>query len=167
MGGFDIFSSMYDEEKLTWSVPENAGYPISTAHDDIHVNWSADGRKIYFSSRRSDSYGDQDIYYGVINKAESTEVLVMKGFILDSITKNPIQGNITITDLRSQQVTGVYKSNSATGKYLIILPEGHYKMKIESDVHIACEQALEIIDLHGFKEMDKDIILCPNNSLSK
>jgi Tol biopolymer transport system component len=56
MGGFDIFTSKWDEETQKWSVPENVGYPINTPHDDLHFSWSADGRRVYFSSIRPDCY---------------------------------------------------------------------------------------------------------------
>lgn len=161
MGGYDIFKSEYAPEKLDWSKPQNVGYPISTAHDDIHFSWSPDGRKIYFSSIRDDSYGSQDIYYAVIHQEESTEILVMKGFIVDSLNNTPILGQITITDQNSKEVVGIFKSNASSGKYLIVLNEGHYKMKIESPNHEACEQELDIIELNGFEEVDKNIILCP------
>jgi hypothetical protein len=167
MGGFDIFVTTYNDNKQEWTEPKNVGYPISTAHDDIHFCWSPDGRKIYFSSRRDDSYGDQDIYYAVIHKKEATEILVMKGFILDSLNANPILANITVTDKTSNELIGIFSTNSSSGKFLIILPEGHYRIKIEAENHIPCEEILDIKELNGFEIVDKNIILCISPSLSK
>jgi len=164
MGGYDIFSSMYDEETMEWSTPINIGYPLNTAHDDIHFTWSADGKKVYFSSIREDGYGDQDIYYAVIHKEESTEVLVMKGFITDSINGKPLGAVITVLDKNSDDIVGIFNSNTASGKYLIILSEGHYILKIEAEEHDICEKDLDIVELKGFEMEEKNIILCPSKN---
>ncbi|MBY0427458.1 MAG: hypothetical protein K2Q22_17615, partial [Cytophagales bacterium] len=41
MGGFDIFTSVYNEKDSSWSKPQNIGYPLNTADDDIFFVWSA------------------------------------------------------------------------------------------------------------------------------
>jgi tetratricopeptide (TPR) repeat protein len=161
MGGFDIFRSTYDEETLEWSKPENIDYPLNTAHDDVHFTWSADGRKVFFSSIRKDGYGDQDIYYAIIHKEESTEVLVMKGYVTDSLSSTPIGAKIIVLDKNNDHVVGIFTSNQATGKFLIILNEGHYKLRIEAENHEPCEKTLDIIELNGFEMVEKNITLCP------
>lgn len=60
MGGFDIFKSTFKDGK--WGAPENLGYPINSADDDIFFVVSADGRHAYFSSFKSDGFGEKDIY---------------------------------------------------------------------------------------------------------
>lgn len=60
MGGYDIFKSVY--ENGHWSDPENLGYPINTADDDIFISISASGRHGYYTSIRQRGYGDKDIY---------------------------------------------------------------------------------------------------------
>ena len=49
MGGYDIFKTTLSETGL-WSQPENMGYPISTADDDIFYRESKDGRTAFYSS---------------------------------------------------------------------------------------------------------------------
>ena len=63
MGGFDVFVSHLSDESLRWTAPENIGYPLNTPFDDLHYSWSADGKRIYFSSIRPEGFGDRDIYY--------------------------------------------------------------------------------------------------------
>ncbi len=60
MGGYDIFKSVFENGR--WSTPENIGYPINTAGDDVFFSISASGRHGYYSSSRAGGYGDQDIY---------------------------------------------------------------------------------------------------------
>ncbi len=60
MGGFDIFRSSF--ENGAWSVPENLGYPINTADDELYFSLTAEGRNAYFSSDNYGRYGAQDIF---------------------------------------------------------------------------------------------------------
>ncbi|GAL83018.1 hypothetical protein MYP_244 [Sporocytophaga myxococcoides] len=62
MGGFDIFKSVFNEESQKWSVPENLGYPINSADNDLYFILSGDGRHGYYASVKEGGYGDKDIY---------------------------------------------------------------------------------------------------------
>jgi hypothetical protein len=159
MGGYDIFVSRLNDSTKAWSAPENVGYPISTAHDDIHFSWSADAKRVYFSSIRPEGEGDKDIYYGNIEK-EAAQVLVVKGIIYDSLTTKPIEAVIKVTDLKGGEMVGVFHSNSVTGKYIIVLPEGvNYSFSIEALNYSIYTQNIDVSELHEFKEIDKNISL--------
>ncbi|MDR1681025.1 MAG: OmpA family protein [Prevotellaceae bacterium] len=60
MGGYDIFKTTF--ENGVWSAPENLGYPINTASDDVFFSISASGRHGYYSSERKGGLGKHDIY---------------------------------------------------------------------------------------------------------
>lgn len=62
MGGFDVFSAIFDPKTNKWSEPENLGYPINTPDDDIYFVSSKDGKRQYYSSVREDGMGYTDIY---------------------------------------------------------------------------------------------------------
>lgn len=62
MGGYDIFRSVFDEEKLLWSVPYNIGFPVNSTLDDTHIVLSPDGTSAFISSNRKESHGDLDLY---------------------------------------------------------------------------------------------------------
>ncbi|MBW8048762.1 MAG: OmpA family protein [Cytophagales bacterium] len=61
MGDYDVFRTILDENGK-WSEPENIGYPVNTAENDIYFVFSNDGKRGYFSSYRKEGYGEQDIY---------------------------------------------------------------------------------------------------------
>ncbi|MBN2213717.1 MAG: OmpA family protein [Bacteroidales bacterium] len=69
MGGYDIFKTTLSETGL-WSQPENLGYPINTADDDIFYRESKDGRTAYYSSIRESGLGGRDIYKVIFLGAE-------------------------------------------------------------------------------------------------
>jgi outer membrane protein OmpA-like peptidoglycan-associated protein len=69
VGSFDIYKSVFDEEKLLWSVPENLGFPINSAGEDAYFRLSSDGTKGYFSSKRKEGMGERDLYIAYFKSA--------------------------------------------------------------------------------------------------
>lgn len=62
MGGYDIFKSFWNDSTNTWTEPENIGYPINTADDDVFFVVSANGKHGYFASIKEGGYGEKDLY---------------------------------------------------------------------------------------------------------
>jgi outer membrane protein OmpA-like peptidoglycan-associated protein len=69
MGMFDIYKSSL-QDNGGWSQPQNMGYPINTADDDIYFVLSADNRHGYYSSEREGGLGEMDIYLISMPKPE-------------------------------------------------------------------------------------------------
>jgi outer membrane protein OmpA-like peptidoglycan-associated protein len=66
-GGYDFYMSK--KENGHWSLPENMGYPMNSAGDDIYISWNEDERSGFFSSNRNGGFGGMDIYtFGLIKK---------------------------------------------------------------------------------------------------
>jgi outer membrane protein OmpA-like peptidoglycan-associated protein len=61
MGGFDIFKTISDTSGK-WSKPENIGYPINTADDDVTFVMAASGKHAYYTSVKKEGFGLRDIY---------------------------------------------------------------------------------------------------------
>ena len=146
MGGFDIFMSIHNEETGNWSEPQNMGYPLNTADDDIYFVWSADGERGYFSSFREDGYGDLDIYV-VQRPVTGKFFMVFKGTVLDEDTKKPVAANIVFFDETASNLVGVYNTDSKLGKFSAIIPPNH-KYKV-------------IINASGYEEVE-DFVVTPD-----
>jgi outer membrane protein OmpA-like peptidoglycan-associated protein len=82
MGGYDIFKSVFDSATTKWSEPENLGYPINTADDDIYFVLSGDGRHGYYASIREDGLGEKDIYMITMPERKDYHKLVKKMEVL-------------------------------------------------------------------------------------
>lgn len=133
MGGSDVFSTVYHADSATWSKPRNIGYPINSTDDDMYFVYSADGSKGYMSTAlRKDAFGERDIY--VVNRPKhSKSMIVLNGRILDEETNNPVEAYITVTNLQTNEVEGVYNSNSRTGKYVLALDfKKNYSIQFEA-----------------------------------
>lgn len=62
MGGLDIFSSVFDEKKLSWGAPVNMGRPVNSPGDDSYFKLSTDGSTAFLASDRFGGYGQRDLY---------------------------------------------------------------------------------------------------------
>lgn len=134
MGGYDIFYCTIDlETGEILTPPQNIGYPINTADDDVFFVWSADGTRAYFSSIRAGGYGDKDIYVLEREAIKKAPTVLFKGQIVACEDKHPVTATIFVTDLATQKIVGVFNSNSFTGKYTVSLPAGkNYGISVEA-----------------------------------
>lgn len=100
MGGYDIFSSKLVNG--TWTKPENLGYPINTAWDDIFYV-QADKSTGYYATIKNDTRGDLDIYmisYGKKKKGVKL-IFVSKSSASDA----PVRSTITLISDSSRYTT--------------------------------------------------------------
>lgn len=162
MGGFDIFTINYNPKNDSLSDLTNVGYPINTADDDIFFVWSADGSRGYFSSvRATDNYGEKDIYMLTRPKA-NVSLIVLKGKVFSKISKQPISATLTVTDNETNQVVGIYNSNSYTGKYTVIVPPGkNYGIAVEAAMHLPSSENVFIPQKDEYFEVIQDFLLEP------
>ncbi len=61
-GEMDIFMATRPTIDDPWSEPVNLGPPVNTSYSDWGPEISADGRTIFFNSRRPGGYGDADFW---------------------------------------------------------------------------------------------------------
>ncbi len=140
MGGFDIFKSTKDE-KGEWGVPENIGYPINTAGDDVFFVPSLDNKRAYFSSLKLNSKGEQDIYMYVFPELAEKNLIVIKGTIRDESTKKIIPANIIFKNEAGKKLE--IKSDPETGEYSVSIPKNkNYELSVESLGYTTLEESI-------------------------
>jgi outer membrane protein OmpA-like peptidoglycan-associated protein len=153
MGMFDIYKTSLLENG-TWSHPENMGYPINTADDDIYFVLSADNKHGYYASEREGGLGDADIYLismpkpeilaevsskdvaiannetgkkklTMVAKVESfNPITILKGTVRDGLTKELLESDVIVIDNEKNEVISEIKTNKMTGSFLVVLPSG-------------------------------------------
>lgn len=191
MGSYDIFKSVYDEEKGQWSKPENLGYPVNGPDVDAFFVISANNRRGYFAANHTDSYGEEDIYVITFLGPEKQAVLVsednllaseknpisqkiiepkvalssakttiLKGRTLDEMTGEPVGSSIELVDNNKNKLVATFKSNSATGKFLVSLPSGtNYGIAVKAEGYLFHSENFDLPDTAAFQEVEKDIFL--------
>lgn len=169
MGGFDIFTSVWDELTQTWSTPKNLGYPINTVDEDYNISMSTTGRYGYISQFRPEGFGERDIYRVTFNNVD-VERTVVRGSITniaDSLKANP--GNplpefiMTVTEMETNDLVGYYKPNSKSSNYVQILPPGEYCVYIQNELYFDTMEVVEVLGQSSFiSEIIQDYTLRPD-----
>lgn len=122
MGGLDLF--MTEQKAGTYTKPENLGYPINTYEDQVALFITSDGKKGYYSS---DVKSNVKLFQFDIPKELSDKIIrvnIVKGIVQDAQTKKQISAEIELVDLKSNSVLQKVKSDSLSGKYTAVLPNG-------------------------------------------
>ncbi|MGQ0827368.1 MAG: hypothetical protein ACT4ON_03120 [Bacteroidota bacterium] len=154
IGGYDIMYSTYSDG--TWSKPTSMGYPINTTEDERFYVLTADGENGYFSSNRKGGYGQQDIYAvnpGFINESPILSLVI--GVV--SANEKPASATINVTNAETGEKKGSFRSNSATGKYLLALtPGNNYKVAIEIQGYESQIQYVNVKSLDTYVQVQKN-----------
>lgn len=159
MGGYDIFKCT--KTATGWSTPENLGYPINTAGDEIYFVLAADGKVGFYSSDKEGGLGKQDIYSIRMPVPErEPELELLSGVVKDATTNQAIEAEITITDNTTKEIVSKARSNAEDGKYLVAIPCGkNYGIAIEKKGHLFHSENVNLPCTQGYKEIKKEIKL--------
>ncbi|MFN3403199.1 MAG: OmpA family protein [Cytophagaceae bacterium] len=159
MGGYDVFTCSFFHENDSVSLPENVGYPINTADDELFFVWSADGTRGYFSAVREDSYGERDIY--IVNRPDVKVNLILFSGKISTKDKKHLPAKIMIFDNETNELVALYDSTKFHDDYTIVLHPGkNYGVAIEANGYLSYSENVNI-PVHGFHEFNKDIALTP------
>jgi outer membrane protein OmpA-like peptidoglycan-associated protein len=135
LGGYDVFVTR--NIGGLWQKPENAGTPINTAHDDLFYTVQLGTEHAFVSSDRDSTQGGLDIFSIEPNPFPPGGVTVVKGKVLDAVTKKPLEAAVEITDLDSNQLVSRFHTNDSTGDYLVVLQPGHtYSVTADAPGHL-------------------------------
>lgn len=74
IGGFDVFSTTYQERTNQWDHPENLGRPLNSAGNDLFFRISTNGLMAFFSSDRKTGIGSHDIYSAYFKQPQLANV---------------------------------------------------------------------------------------------
>jgi hypothetical protein len=126
LGEFDLFKSVWDEEKKTWSKPVNLGFPYNTPNNDFYFFYQKNNPDVqYFSSTRGTTKGLSDIY-----KVTKTSLTEVAGTIKDETGTLLASSNLLFDDPENFQ--NVKVATDGQGKFKVQLVAGqtyqvHYK----------------------------------------
>jgi outer membrane protein OmpA-like peptidoglycan-associated protein/Tol biopolymer transport system component len=158
-GGYDLFKTVLENGK--WSVPANLGKPLNTAGDDRYFTIGGSGEMGYFASNRG---GDNmDLYsIEIPEDMRPQPTVVVSGVVTSEKTKAKIGAYVLVEDLNTGELIAVNKSNSLTGKYLVVLPAGRsYSVSANKEGFFFFSQSFEVPTTTRYQEIIKDISLKP------
>lgn len=162
MGGFDILSTVWVEEN-GWSAPVNIGYPVNTVDDDLFYIPTADNTHAYYSTASGpQGNGEKDLCFLTFPGREQTPLTVLSGEITSIFGGAAPGAVITVTDLATGEQVGIYRPNSANGRYVIILPPGrNYGVTYEADDFLFQSDNINITDSMAYQQIERTVELAP------
>lgn len=133
MGGFDLFKCVWDEIEKEWSTPINLGYPLNTSDDERQISILPDNRAGYTTALRPGGFGDLDIYRIKFEDNEQ-KYNVYRGKVLCSDSTVKKERDILITAVNKKTNDEfTFIPNKQSGKYIMALLPGSYKVTISSE----------------------------------
>ncbi|CAG5084612.1 hypothetical protein [Parvicella tangerina] len=172
IGGFDIYFAEEGTDEMgnvTWTNPQNMGYPLNTVDDDVFFTTNARGDQGYYSSAKKGGQGQKDIYT-VSFKSVKDKFAILKGYIdPGSAEKLPEGIIIYVYDLTSGGEPQQYSPNKRNGSYIFKLTpcneyEVEYTMNDEpfytTEFEVPCESNYQetniVLNLDGVRLDGKD-----------
>ncbi len=160
-GGIDLYLSRKDTSGK-WATPINLGYPINTIENENNLVISANGTTAYYASDRADGKGGLDIYTFTLRKEmQPTKTLWVKGLVIDSVTKKPINGTIELYNKDTKKLVQKIQSNDS-GSFFITLPVGkNYLFNVNRKGYLFYSDGFNLTNANPEFTYTKNIALMP------
>ena len=142
MGGFDIFKSVWNEETSAWSEPENIGYPVNTADDNLYYSMTGDGKYAYITAVRPEGLGDQDIYELTFN--EPSGFVLYKAKMVNQPGAKVEYGSITLTNNEDGKKIIDTKLEYINGTLVVSLRPGKYVLSVDANGFSGFTKEIEV-----------------------
>lgn len=113
-GGYDFYKS--ELKNGEWTYPENLGYPMNSAGDDIYLSFTDDGKTGFFSSNRNGGFGGMDIYTFTVDQK------LISGITYDKTGKVLADVVVTLTNLTDKTIVTTQSDTN-----------GAFQFKVDSD----------------------------------
>lgn len=167
MGGFDLFKTTWNQKENTFSHPENLGYPINSTDDDRSICVTRDNKYAYVSSFRPNGFGDLDIYRAKLLETEPVSIVYTGNvFMGDTIPANQPKNfivTVIVTNLKTNYEY-TYVPHSKTGRYIMALPAGNYRLTAHSKGYAKYSEDFEVSDMGKVSiERSKNLLLKKNS----
>ena len=137
MGGYDVFSALYNPNTNSFGRVENVDFAISSPDDDLFYVVDSLYKNAYFASARQSQNGKLHVYRVRVARVPIQEVIIM-GDYLSEINPDNKKMSVTVTSNTNGQEVGKILSNDK-GKYSFVFPKGgkyNYEVTVGDDEDI-------------------------------
>ncbi|MFO8066362.1 MAG: OmpA family protein [Bacteroidales bacterium] len=163
MGELDLYLTRKDENG-EWTRPVNLGYPINTHAEEMSLFISASGKEAYFASDKLGGFGDWDIYFfELYEQARPDPVTYMKGIVYDSKTRERLEAQFELIDLKQDTTLINSTSSPNTGGFLVAIPTGkNLGLNVSKEGYLFFSENFQYTDVkEGIDPYIRDIELHP------
>ncbi len=159
MGGYDIFRCYYDSETDQFSAPENVDFAINTPGDDYLYVTDSSEKMAYFASTRESPSGKINVYNVFVDRLP-INIAILKGNFINEINETYLAATITIEDVATNEVIGIFNTNRNNGSYLITLPKGgKYKFSVLAESQVVHTGIVEVPPSKELRPLKQELVL--------
>lgn len=102
----------------------------------------------------------KEVVVAPVVEVKEAQLTILKGVITDALTTKVLEAEIEIVDNQANVVIATFKSNSATGKYLVSLPAGkNYGIAVKKEGYLFHSENFDIPGTAAFQTVEKDVEL--------
>lgn len=157
MGKKDLYGSKQND-KNSWTTPENLGSPLNTNEDETHLVINAEGTKGYMASNRYGGFGGFDIYEFNIDesfKVKPNPVTYVKCIVFDNETKAKLGAKIILSDVATNEKIFINNSDQVTGECIVPFIEGHeYALSVEKTGYLFYSENVSLATFKGAEKVE-------------
>ena len=154
MGGYDIFKVPFS---TPLTAPENLGFPINSAADDLYFMLLPDGKAGFYSSAKDGGMGGQDVYRIQFGVDKPKQLALFKGTISEA-SGQPVDATVSLTDLETKQVVAKIKAHPETGTFVTMLQEGKsYSVLVEKEGFLFYSDLLNLQESDQPRDLNREI----------
>jgi len=167
MGGYDIFKSEWDERSNSWGKPVNMDFAINTPDDDILFISDSEDKTAYFSSQRESAQGNISVYKIKLDR-KPLDISIIKGILAKEVGDKVPNAKITVKKISSDEVVGVFNSNTSDGSYSLNLPNGgKFMFTVEAPGFKKSSELVVVPTQKEIKPLKQQIALVNENGQDK
>jgi outer membrane protein OmpA-like peptidoglycan-associated protein/tetratricopeptide (TPR) repeat protein len=164
IGGYDIFSSVKDEnESGTFGEAKNLGYPINTIDDNRYFVLAADGKTGYYSGGGEESIGEQDIFKITTGKIDKPVLALLLGKVY--FNDVPTGSLMNLFKQLEGELEGTFVSNAESGKYVMALTPGIYEIQVELETGEIVSDSVRLDQITEYVVLHKDFRIYSDSNL--
>jgi len=151
-GDFDIYKSYRD--RGYWAEPKNIGPLVNGPGSEYYFTIDSESKQLYYARSDENEISNLDLHsFPVPMEAQPEAVVTLKGTLINSETKKPFKGIVSIIDL-DQGVEVAPKFLRPDGSYdFQLINKRHYLLIIQGDDFFRIE---EVIFMDGDMELNKE-----------
>ncbi len=160
LGSKDLFLSRKGTDGK-WQKPENLGYPINSSGDENGLTLTANGSNAFFSSNKLNGSGGFDIYtFEMPENLRPNVVTYVKGSVKDGKSKQAIDADVQIIDLKTNQLIFQNVNALNQGQFLATLSTGkNYGLNISRPGYLFYSENFSLIGQKTGKPYVIDVAL--------
>ena len=136
LGGYDIYKSRWLRNH--WEEPKNVGPLVNSNGNEYYFSIDGKGSRLFYAMAKNDKseevHQDFDLYsFPMPMEARPDAIVTLKGYLMDSVTGNPITGIVLVID-KDQGIEVAPKHINEFGYFEFDLINSHkYDIYIQGD----------------------------------